>query len=422
VVGTLQGEVANIAARIPAKVVSVAGEVGTRVAAGQVVAVLDDQDLQRQASQAREAAAAAAANLAKAKKGRDLKEKELQGRLGETRQGVQQAELNLDKARAGETAARKVGQGDVDRAKAALTRAQAALRQARAGARPEEIRKAQVGVDAAQRGVNTARTEMERIQRLVDQNALPRVRLTKAQSDYDAARAQLEQAEAGLALAKAGATPEQIAEAQAGVKEAQAGVEQAEAGMASRVEAATKDVRLAEAAVENARRGVQQAESMMADPLKLADEDINAAQAQLAQANLQAQQATDQIQHTRLTTPIGGVISAVNINVGEIASPGRPLMTVAGTSHLYLQASIPARLVNVFRPGRPVSIEVDTLPGRKIPGIVREVSSAANPDGRSYPARIDMTNPPEGLRAGATARATIVAGRAGRSPGAAPSE
>src|SRR5262249_51722312 len=138
--------------------------------------------------------------------------------------------------------------------------------------------------------------------------------------------------------------------------------------------------------------------------------------------NLQIQQATDQIQNTKLVSPINGVVSAVNVNAGEVVGPGRPLVSISGTTNLRLEASVPVRLLSVFRPGRGVTVLLDTVPGRKFNGIIREVSPVANPDGRSYPARIDLTNPPDGLRPGARARVSIQVPRERRTGGGAETE
>src|SRR5262245_59991823 len=63
VLGVVRGEEAGITARVPAKVTSILGPVGTRVARGQVAVTLDDHDVRLQAEQARQDATAAAAQV-----------------------------------------------------------------------------------------------------------------------------------------------------------------------------------------------------------------------------------------------------------------------------------------------------------------------------------------------------------------------
>jgi multidrug resistance efflux pump len=415
VIGTLRGEEASIAAKIAAKVLSTAGPVGTRVAKGQVVVTLDDHDLQQQAAQARETAASAAANLDKARDGRKLKAGEVEVKIREAEEGVRLASIELEKARIGARSATEQGRAEVAQAQSGLDAARAALAAARRGARPEERRKAEIAMEATRKGLQAAEKYLNTMKFLANNGGVPKARADKAQNDYDTALAQFQQAEATLAQVLAGATIEELQQAEAAVHRAAANLDLAKGGARARNETSQSNVQAALVQVEKAQRGVEQARGAR-EQLALADADIRAAQAQLTSANIQSQQATELIRSTRLATPIGGVISSVSINAGEIASPGRPLLTVAGTSRLYVDAAVPVRLLGVFKAGRTVTVELDSLQGRKLAGIIREVSGAANPDGRSFPARIELTNPPaEGLRPGARARVRIEVRQTGKS-------
>src|SRR5262249_5991929 len=141
VLGVVRGEEAAITARVPAKVTSILGPVGTRVARGQVVVTLDDHDLRLQTEQARQDAPAAAAQVARARTGRDLKKGEIEAQIRDAEAGLKKAEGQVDKAKLGLQASTTAADSDVAQAKAGVAAAQAQLQGAKRGARPEEIQR-----------------------------------------------------------------------------------------------------------------------------------------------------------------------------------------------------------------------------------------------------------------------------------------
>src|SRR5205823_3187474 len=80
--------------------------------------------------------------------------------------------------------------------------AAAALAAARRGARPEERRKAEIGVEAAKRGLDAAAKNLDDMKKLAAGGARPRVAVEQAQQQYDTALAQFQQAEQTLAQVK----------------------------------------------------------------------------------------------------------------------------------------------------------------------------------------------------------------------------
>lgn len=412
VLGEVKGDEASITARVPAKVLSISGQVGTRVARGQVVVTLDDRDVKLQADQARQDANAAAFQVVKARAGRDLKLGEIEAQIQEAQAGVTKAEGQLAKAKDGLQATMTAADSDIAQAKAGVAAAQAQLQAARKGARPEDIARAQHAVDNSRQAMELAKNELDQLRYLFEQKAIAKVQVDKAEGEYIKARAEHQDAVSVLAKAKAGAAPEDMAAAQANLDKATAGLRAAEDGKQDRIRIAQKDVSLAQLQVEDARRGVQQAIGGRKQ-IALVDEDIRSAEAKLKQANAQAELAGGQVQNTRLASPIDGVITRVDVNVGEMASPGRPLVAIAGTTHLWVEASVPTRLLPSFRKGQAVDLEID-VGGRRVhaAGAVRELSTAANPDGRSYTARIDFTPPvPSDFRPAARVRVATRAAR-----------
>lgn len=159
-------------------------EQGELVQAGQVIAQMDDNDIQAQLVQAR-------ANLAQA-----------QARLAEARAGSRPEEIAQARAR--------------------LAQAQAQLAEVRAGNRPEEIAQARTQVSSAQARLNLASRRVDRYRYLVSQGAEARDRLDEAITEEQTAQAALREAQNKLQLLQRGSRSEEIAQAEAQVREAQA--------------------------------------------------------------------------------------------------------------------------------------------------------------------------------------------------------
>nr|WP_242038345.1 efflux RND transporter periplasmic adaptor subunit [Chroococcidiopsis sp. [FACHB-1243]] len=112
-------------------------------------------------------------------------------------------------------------QAQLIQVRAKLAQAQAELAQARAGNRIQEIERAQAQVDAAQARANFAREKLERYRRLTQQGAIAQNELDQYVSESQSAQANLREAQRQLSLLKSGSRPEEITQRQAVVQAAQ---------------------------------------------------------------------------------------------------------------------------------------------------------------------------------------------------------
>lgn len=182
----------NLSPKTSGQLAELLVEQGDSVKQGQIIARMDNADLQAQLIQSR-------ANLAK-------------------------AEAQLAQARAG-SRAEEIGQS-----RARLQQAEAQLAEARAGSRSEEIAQAQAQVDAAASRVNLTSSRVQRNRQLAQQGAISQDQLDEVLSDDRSARASLQEARRGLALLQNGTRSEEIAQRQAAVTEARQALLQMENG------------------------------------------------------------------------------------------------------------------------------------------------------------------------------------------------
>jgi multidrug efflux pump subunit AcrA (membrane-fusion protein) len=131
-----------------------------------------------------------------------------------------------------------------------------------------------------------------------------------------------------------------------------------------------------------------------------------AAQVQTAKSHYDSQEA--QVAYSRIVSPINGVIADRPLNVGEMANPGSPLISVMDISHVIARINVPEADATAVKVGQRVVI---TQPdkGEEIEGKVKVVSPAADANTTTLQVWVDIPNPGEQLKPGTSVHARIVA-------------
>ena len=167
---------------------------------------------------------------------------------------------------------------------------------------------------AARANATKATADLARMRELVSKQIVSRQQLDAAQAASDAAHAQLASAERSAGAAGAG--------------------------------------------VANAQAGVRLAEARMA-----------AAQASRDNAALQ-------LSYTRVTSPVAGVISKKQVEVGQLVQAGQPLLTVVSDTGVWVTANFKETQLSDLRVGQAVELDVDAYGDHKFVGQVESVSAA----------------------------------------------
>jgi HlyD family secretion protein len=141
---------------------------------------------------------------------------------------------------------------------------------------------------------------------------------------------------------------------------------------------------------------------------------IDAAQAQLAIAQLQRDQAQHQLDKTLLVAPFAGIVSTVNIKVGEV-SVG-PAMVLTDTSRIYADVKVDERDIGKIAPGQPAELTLDALPGIPLTGKIERIADLADANAAvtTYAVRITLDATPAPIRVGMTSNATFLVAEASR--------
>jgi RND family efflux transporter MFP subunit len=160
----------------------------------------------------------------------------------------------------------------------------------------------------------------------------------------------------------------------------------------------------AETAVRAAERDLARLTVLLAEQVA-APRDHDEAMARAAAARATLQGVRDSLSYAVLRAPFAGVVTARPVNVGDIVSPGTPLLDIEGDGGLEVRASIDAALAPRPTAGQRFTVEVDGQPA-PVPATVRSISPAADPTTHRFDIRADLPSRP-GLRSGLFARMQI---------------
>ncbi len=175
----------------------------------------------------------------------------------------------------------------------------------------------------------------------------------------------------------------------------------------------------AEAALADARQQYERAQRlvarnfMSAAALDGAEAQYKAAQARLAAAGAEVAQSSTARGFATITAPFGGLVSARLAQVGEMASLGRPLLTLFDPATLRVVASVPQERLEAVRHAGRASIELSES-GRWIDATSITVLPAA--DSRTHVSQVRLALPRDaaGIHPGMFARVHFAVGETRR--------
>jgi membrane fusion protein, multidrug efflux system len=126
-------------------------------------------------------------------------------------------------------------------------------------------------------------------------------------------------------------------------------------------------------------------------------------ESQLKSALAQQQIKFNQRGYTELVADRDGVVTAIAAEVGQVVSPGQPVVTVAADGEREVLVSIPESRVEELRQARLLSVSVWAKRGKTYSGSLRELAPDTDSVTRTYSARIAVKDSDAALMLGMTA-------------------
>ncbi|CAE6685908.1 Multidrug resistance protein MexA [Paraburkholderia domus] len=152
-------------------------------------------------------------------------------------------------------------------------------------------------------------------------------------------------------------------------------------------------------------RDQAQAKENLIAPAQL-EQTTNAYASAAAQRDQAAQQAAlskDQLQYTTLVADHAGVITAEQADTGQNVSAGQAVYNLAWSGDIDVVCDVPESALAALSVGQTAKVTLAALPGRSFNARVRELSPAADPQSRTYRAKLTLDNPGPDVRLGMTA-------------------
>ena len=134
---------------------------------------------------------------------------------------------------------------------------------------------------------------------------------------------------------------------------------------ASKGDQARSELDTAEAQVQRAQASLEQARQALG-PQGADNPQIREALAALEQARLD-------LARTALRAPGDGVVSNLQLNIGQFAAVGQPALTFLDARLVWLQAFIRENSLEYISPGTRAEVVLDVLPGRVLPARVESL-------------------------------------------------
>jgi len=224
-----------------------------------------------------------------------------------------------------------------------------------------------------------------------------------------------EQAEASYKVTSGASVPEELTKSKADVQTAKQTLDAAQKVLESRQKLYTdgalarRQVDEAQVAYTQARGQYETAQEHLNSLQKVSQqEQIKGAAAQAAAAKAHYQGAEAQLSYSEIRSPITGVITDRAVYEGEIAAAGSPLFTVMDVSTVVARANIPQSQAAFLKVGDTATV-TQTDNSEEVPGKVIVVSPAVDPNSTTVQVWVEMDNPRERLKPGATVHVAIVA-------------
>jgi HlyD family secretion protein len=252
-----------------------------------------------------------------------------------------------DKVKAGQ-ALIKLEQKDVisqlNQAEAAYNAACAQLKSLKDGQLPQQIAQLKSGLNQAEANYKNAKENYDRMSELLEQGAISKQQFEGVELQYKVAKEQYESTKTQLALTLEKSAPVSIEAAEAHVKQAEAGLSAAKTAL----------------------------ENMI------------------------------------ITSPIDGTVGLINAQVGQLLSPGVPVVTVGNLEASEIQIGVTEDRIGSLEVGQEAQVTVDSAGASSYTGKITSVSLFRDPTTRVYPVKILVPNEQGHLISGMFARVKLL--------------
>ncbi|MBW9151302.1 efflux RND transporter periplasmic adaptor subunit [Clostridium estertheticum] len=129
-----------------------------------------------------------------------------------------------------------------------------------------------------------------------------------------------------------------------------------------------------------------------------------AAEGQVQQAKASLDLAQIQMDNASITSPINGVISERNVEVGEVVSSAVSVFTIIDASSLRSEVSMTDKDVIKVKVNQKIPVQISSMNNKIVQGIVDTISPSADAKTQLYTVKVKIENPSNLLKPGMIVR------------------
>lgn len=163
-------------------------------------------------------------------------------------------------------------------------------------------------------------------------------------------------------------------------------------------------LQLAEAQLEQAKRNLTREKNLLKKKAATA-ETVKSLEDQMRIARATHKEALTMLEYTRVVAPFTGIITRKLANVGDLATPGKPLLKMEEENNLQVLTDIPEAMILRVKKGDTLSVFIPSV-DLSITGQVAEIAPTADPHSRTAPIKLKIPAN-SSLRSGQFARVTL---------------
>lgn len=148
---------------------------------------------------------------------------------------------------------------------------------------------------------------------------------------------------------------------------------------------------------------------------RLFEEDQVGSELAYLEARLLSEQAAAQLAvmeerllRTVVRAPFGGVVEDRLVEIGSMVSPGSQVARIIDLDPVKVSIGVPERYAQDIRTGTRVQLFFDALEGRTFDGRISYVGTAVNPQNRTFPVELSISNTNGSIKPEMVANVSIV--------------
>ncbi|HXE65407.1 MAG TPA: efflux RND transporter periplasmic adaptor subunit [Rhodanobacteraceae bacterium] len=141
--------------------------------------------------------------------------------------------------------------------------------------------------------------------------------------------------------------------------------------------------------------------------------DLDTATSQLQMAQAQYDEATNQAGYGTLRAAVAGIVTAINVDVGDVVNTGKSAVTIAKDGDREVVIDVPESRVDQVRGANDLYVTLWANPRKKYRAHLRRIDPDTDPTTRTYNAYVTVLQPDPAVLLGMTAYVHVPEASAG---------